>query len=445
MPAETTENQPFHAHWDCGQGATCSSLLDACLEAWSSLKNLMEEDALKGLCDMLQQALPGEKDVQVLSIQRHQQGILKISWEYQGESAELDSIATIITHCQLSENIRQQVVEIPWSNHVFQEGIAKEEDWNAFLSMLGVLLLLDDIKTYSISCDPLPVQNVSTDSLQSMIGMPTDPNGKGYLEPAAISLLKVLLQRTTPTNTTTSPPMTLQAVGIGRILDSIDDNNNPRQSRSQGKRQQEVRLMIGIPIQETIHNTDNGNGQQVGESWKVDRLVHMEANLDDITAEALAFAVEMLLKHGAIDAWTTPIVMKKGRPAHTLHCLCYDDKKTGGNPEKISWKSLSKLVFQHTTTLGIRTHRGLERVALRRSFLTVQTPYLNTAREGRVNVKVGYLGNNDDDNEVVSVKAEFDHCKEIALETGVPLQQISASALQEAYVQLEREKANKRS
>ena len=59
--------------------------------------------------------------------------------------------------------------------------------------------------------------------------------------------------------------------------------------------------------------------------WLMDQVTHMEANLDDTTGEILAHAIELLLKHGAVDAWASPIVMKKGRPAHTLHCLCKSD------------------------------------------------------------------------------------------------------------------------
>ena len=150
--------------------------------------------------------------------------------------------------------------------------------------------------------------------------------------------------------------------------------------------------------------------------WNMDELTQLEANLDDMTAEALAFAVELLLEKGALDAWVVPIVMKKGRAAHTLCCLCRSDDTD----------ILLESMFRHTTTLGIRIN-DMKRAALRRSFLSVRT----TFSENPVQVKVGYLG-----KEVVSVKAEYDDCARISRESSVPIQQVADSATQQAHTQL---------
>jgi pyridinium-3,5-bisthiocarboxylic acid mononucleotide nickel chelatase len=94
--------------------------------------------------------------------------------------------------------------------------------------------------------------------------------------------------------------------------------------------------------------------------WAVQQLYMLEANLDDITGETLAFVTAALLTAGALDVWTSPITMKKGRPAHTLHVLCAAADQC----------KLLQLVFTESTTLGVRTY-AVQRCALQRQQGTV--------------------------------------------------------------------------
>ncbi|MGH9093240.1 MAG: nickel pincer cofactor biosynthesis protein LarC [Acidimicrobiales bacterium] len=77
-------------------------------------------------------------------------------------------------------------------------------------------------------------------------------------------------------------------------------------------------------------------------------VVQLEANLDDVTGEQLALAVAALLEAGAHDAWVTPTVMKKGRPAHTVHALC--------DPALAA--RLREVLRSTTGTLGVRALEG---------------------------------------------------------------------------------------
>jgi pyridinium-3,5-bisthiocarboxylic acid mononucleotide nickel chelatase len=151
----------------------------------------------------------------------------------------------------------------------------------------------------------------------------------------------------------------------------------------------------------------------------------LEANLDDITGEHLASVMGVLMDHGALDVWATPIIMKKGRPAHTLHCLCRCDEK--------SRNTLIKLMFQHSTTLGIRIHPSIERAKLERSITTVNTSYTNQP----VRVKISKFKTT---NEITSVKAEFEDCRSIMSETGIPVKVIAEEAIETAKRQLRERK-----
>ena len=171
--------------------------------------------------------------------------------------------------------------------------------------------------------------------------------------------------------------------------------------------------------------------------WDMHTLTHMQANIDDATPELLAHAIDLLLKNGAIDAWVQPIVMKKGRPASTLHCICHcgpsADGVDGIRNEQVDDTSAEQrlllILFRHTTTLGIRIQRNILRAALKRKFVEVQLPYRNNVRSGKVDVKISSLNN----GEVVSVKAEFDQCKVVSEESGIPLKIVSSAAERMAW------------
>ena len=93
-------------------------------------------------------------------------------------------------------------------------------------------------------------------------------------------------------------------------------------------------------------------------------IVELRCNVDDMTGEAMGFALERLLEFGALDAFTVPIGMKKSRPGVLITVLCREEQK----------ESMVRLLLKHTTTLGIREF-PCQRYTLSRSVETVNTPY----------------------------------------------------------------------
>ena len=113
-----------------------------------------------------------------------------------------------------------------------------------------------------------------------------------------------------------------------------------------------------------------GEGQQ---------LVQLEANLDDVTGETLAHAVAALLDDGALDAWVTPVLMKKGRPGHVVSVLC----------DPVLVGDLRRRLERETGSLGVRAH-SVERWAARRELLEVEVdgyPMRVKVSPGRVKVE----------------------------------------------------------
>ncbi len=141
--------------------------------------------------------------------------------------------------------------------------------------------------------------------------------------------------------------------------------------------------------------------------WETDQIAVLETNLDDVTSEILGYVVEQALAQGALDAFHTPIQMKKSRPAVLLTVLCVPSLQD----------QFTELLLRETSALGVR--RSLvERRKLRRSSRRVQTAY------GEVEVKIGTL-----DGQQVQAAPEYESCKRIALAQGAPLKAVYQAAL----------------
>ena len=95
-----------------------------------------------------------------------------------------------------------------------------------------------------------------------------------------------------------------------------------------------------------------------------DRIVELRCNVDDMTGEAVGFALDQLMAGGALDAFTVPIGMKKSRPGVLITVLCRAETK----------EAMVRLLLKHTTTLGVREF-PCQRYTLSRTVETVDTPY----------------------------------------------------------------------
>ncbi|GAB4412876.1 MAG: nickel pincer cofactor biosynthesis protein LarC [Anaerolineales bacterium] len=137
------------------------------------------------------------------------------------------------------------------------------------------------------------------------------------------------------------------------------------------------------------------------------RVVLLECNLDNVTGEALGYAMERLFAAGALDVWFTPIQMKKNRPAVVLSVIAAPNEAD----------RLAEAVLRETPTLGLRWLEVERRTAERRTE-TVRTPW------GEVRVKVKVL-----DGEVVLRRPEYEDCARIARQHGVPLEDVVQAAL----------------
>jgi uncharacterized protein (TIGR00299 family) protein len=139
-----------------------------------------------------------------------------------------------------------------------------------------------------------------------------------------------------------------------------------------------------------------------------DTMWRVEANIDDMSPELAAHALERVLAAGAVDAWWTPITMKKGRPALVFTALCPEPAR----------ELVVATVLRETTSIGVRFDR-VERTVLARELVTVDTEH------GPIPVKLA----RGPDGTVWNAAPEHDACAAVAARSGAPLKDVHAAAL----------------
>jgi uncharacterized protein (TIGR00299 family) protein len=208
-------------------------------------------------------------------------------------------------------------------------------------------------------------------------GIPISSEGQGELTtPTGAGILATVVD-----HFGAAPPMRLHAQGFGAGTRELPDRANV------------LRVMIGEPI-----------GEAMGESH-LDLLL-IETNVDDMNPQLVAPLIDALLAAGAVDAWATPILMKKGRPALTLSALCPPAAEA----------AVTLAFFEHSSTIGVRM-TPVARTVLERARASVRVA------EGNVAVKLSSW-----QGRILSATPEFEDCRRLATAAGVPVRRVLAAA-----------------
>jgi pyridinium-3,5-bisthiocarboxylic acid mononucleotide nickel chelatase len=142
-----------------------------------------------------------------------------------------------------------------------------------------------------------------------------------------------------------------------------------------------------------------------------ERLVEVQATIDDMTPELLGAAIDKIREAGAAEAFFSSVQMKKSRPGILLTTLC--------RPDQLA--EVQEIILRHTSTFGVR-YREVDRLALDRTFVSVTTPY------GTLAIKLGMLR-----GEVIQVAPEFEDCRKAAEKAGIPIKTVYDAAVQAYY------------
>jgi len=260
---------------------------------------------------------------------------------------------------------------------------------DAIADVVGVAAGLHALGVLRLSAGRVAVGNGMTRSEHGLLPVPT---------PAVLELLSevdapmwsgpVAYEMCTPTGAAllaasvstweTLPEMTVRRVGTGAGSREVDELPNV------------IRLVLGEPLGHTATGT----------------AVVVETNVDDVDPRLWPLVLARLMEAGAADAWLTPILMKKGRPAHTLHALC--------RPDQV--EAVRSVIFTETPTIGVR-QLTVGKFALDRDTVTVEV-------DGRpVRAKLARA-----DGRVVNVSVEYDDVVAAAAALGRPVKAVLAAA-----------------
>jgi len=150
-----------------------------------------------------------------------------------------------------------------------------------------------------------------------------------------------------------------------------------------------------------------GEGLAVTSEADTDRIAVLEANLDDLSPQVLAYAMERLLAEGALDVFSVPVQMKKNRAGALLTVLAKLEDAD----------CLIKLMFAETSTLGVR-RREERRQILARRWESVETQW------GAVRIKIANMNGT-----VSNYAPEYEDCRALAEQHHVPLKKVMEEAL----------------
>jgi hypothetical protein len=223
----------------------------------------------------------------------------------------------------------------------------------------------------------LPVPAPATARL--LLGKPTYSNGvqKELATPTGAAIVATLCDVFGP-----QPPMSVSAIGYGAGTADLESQPNV------------VRLMVGEAAEKV-----SGVAQEA--------ISVLEANLDDMNPQIYGYFLEKALAAGALDVFATAVQMKKNRPGMLVTVLC--------KPQDA--EKLTKLLFEETTTLGVRSYSA-ERRILPREWVKVATEF------GDVRMKVARVN-----GRIEHASPEFEDCRKLAEEKNVPLHRVMDEAM----------------
>ncbi|WP_430974537.1 nickel pincer cofactor biosynthesis protein LarC [Sunxiuqinia rutila] len=260
---------------------------------------------------------------------------------------------------------------------------------------VGALDSIADIVGAAICLDYLKVDKVMASPIQ--LGAGTVKCAHGIMPvpaPATAEIVKNVPVKTGLVNHEATTP-TGAAILVATVDQFTGHINLPitKTAYGIGNRDSEVPNVLRVYLLEDVQSLHDVSTEEA--------LV-LESNIDDMNPEHYDFLLDQLFDAGANDAWLTPIIMKKSRPAVQVSVLC---------PLEQAF-NLKNVIFKHSTSLGIREYR-VSKNKLRREETTVATSY------GPVRVKNSYF-----DGQRVRSKAEFEDCKKLALKHKVSLSEI---------------------
>ncbi len=315
------------------------------------------------------------------------------SHEHEHSHHGLQEIEHIVSHFPLSDKIKNDILQVygliaEAESHahgvpVTQIHFHEVGNMDAIADVTAVCMLMNELEPDEVVVSPIHVGWGQVKCAHGILPVPAPATAyilrncpvyggtiKGELcTPTGAALLKHFATRFGE-----MPIMSVEKIGYGMGKKDFEKANC-------------VRAMLGGTFHTSFQNTDT--------------IAELSCNIDDMTGEAIGFAMEQLLSEGALDVYTTPIGMKKSRPGTILRVMCKMQDKA----------KMISLIFKYTTTLGVR-ETLMQRYVLERTSRITNTPL------GQVRSKVseGYG--------VSRCKYEYEDLARIARENNLSIEEV---------------------
>jgi hypothetical protein len=398
------------AWFGCEAGASGDMFLGALVDAGAPL------DVMQSAVDAI-----GVEHVGLRSREVTRAGLAAIQVEVRAPRSDVvrtwGNIRGLLENADLDEAVRARALDV-FARLARAESVAhRVSPEQVHFHEVGALDAIADVVGSSAGLHALGVERAVASAVAVGSGMVRSEHGLLPVPaPAVLSVLAeadapihagpVALEMCTPTGAallaaTVSawgglPPMRVLAHGAG--AGSRDHDAVPNV----------LRLVLGEPADQ---NTESPGSSGALKTTITTQSLLLESNVDDLDPRLWPAVLAALFAAGASDAWLTPILMKKGRPAHTLSVLT--------EPEHAD--AVRRVVFAESSTIGLREHAVTKR-ALVREMRTVTVDGVDIA------VKVAML-----DGEVVNVSPEYDDVAAAAARLGRPVKAVLAAAVAAAH------------
>ena len=382
------------AYFDCFSGISGDMTLGALVDAGCPLERLRGD--LKGL------KVPGWQ-ISAEKVWKNGMAATHVSVRTKDPQTHrsLNTILGIIEKSELGGDVRERassifrrlgeaeaaVHDVPIEKVHFHEVGAVD----AIVDIVGACIGFSVLGIEEFACSPLNVGGGSAQTAHGvlpvpapaaarlLLGKPTYSNGmqKELVTPTGAAIVATLCQSFGP-----QPPLRVQSIGYGAGATDLEGQPNV------------LRIMVGESLQHLETEFD-------------EEIRVIEANLDDLNPQVYGYFAEKALAAGALDVFTTPVQMKKGRPGTLLTLLCKAEDA----------RKLTDLVFAETTTFGLRSYTAGRRI-LPREWQSVQT------RFGEVRMKIARVN-----GRVLQVSPEYEDCRKLAEEKRVALREVMDEAM----------------
>lgn len=374
-------------YFDCFSGVSGDMLLGALVDAGLDIKELQKgllDIKISGYrvsaCKVKKEGIEGTKVDVIIDETKHQPRRLK-------------DIKAIITNSAFDDPLKERVLKVfnrlaeaearVHGTDIEEVSFHEVGVMDAIIDVAGTILGLHILGIGKILSSPVNTGSGVFESSHGMLPIPAPATmemlkgfsvyssgiNKELATPTGVALLTTLAEGFCPL-----PAMEVTSVGYGAGTWDLQGSPNL------------LRLVIGetkeFPLSETI--------------------ILLETNIDDLNPQIYEYLMDRLFGAGALDVHLIPIIMKKGRPGIILSAMV----------EKETVEKVMGIIFEETGTLGVRI-REVERVKVQREIKEIETEW------GKVRIKIASRG-----GQVMGVSPEYEDCKKIAEEKGIPLRRI---------------------